>query len=90
MTPLLAVCLSRNTNETQILHCMQLLLDNGARLEINDHYGHSSSSLLLLHNAARLGLNRLIKYLCHNGIDINRIDNHGFTVRYTNSICFRF
>ncbi|KAH9418073.1 ankyrin repeat, SAM and basic leucine zipper [Dermatophagoides pteronyssinus] len=81
MTPLLAVCLSRNTNETQILHCMQLLLDNGARLEINDHYGHSSSSssLLLLHNAARLGLNRLIKYLCHNGIDINRIDNHGFT-----------
>ncbi|KAH9520711.1 ankyrin repeat, SAM and basic leucine zipper [Dermatophagoides farinae] len=74
ITPLLAVCLSRNNDETQILHCMKLLLENGARIEIVDHCGR-----LPLHHAARLGLNKLVKCLCHHGIDVNRIDHQGFT-----------
>lgn len=78
----MAVCLSRNNDETQILHCMKLLLENGARIEIVDHCGR-----LPLHHAARLGLNKLVKCLCHHGIDVNRIDHQGFTVRYLLHCC---
>ena len=83
-TSLMAVCSSVNSNEGQLLLCLDLLMEHGARVNALDKFGCSP-----LHYAARFGRALLTKSLCEAGDHINHSNRNGWTVRHSpnNTAC---
>lgn len=73
-TPVMAVCVSTNRNEDQLVSCIKMLIDFGAKINVHDR--HLMTPLMY---AAKQGYSKVVKVLCEHHADVNKQETRGWT-----------